>query len=558
MFSGGCNYPGPATTGTGGYRNNDLNGVARGYSGENGSDGSGVPVGQELTEWNFNSRMDKSSSANRNPATAVRMSGSDMSAEGAVTDGKGQVPTKLYTYYNPNDPHADRDGYVTVELPDYSNNRQPSIQSGATASQYASHETQPGMVVAGSEVQSQLNAQSQAEDVSGQPRTLLSQQYQPDQPALPPLPGNIQPGLAQAGLAASEPMIKPAVVTGITVNGQNPVLVGYSPETSSVPAVPATTQTSWSAPSVVQGAVQTSGTDLAMPRLQDDGQNTTSQLPVVYAGTGQNTAIAARAEYSAPALQRPAVSNVEDLAASLEKLLSDNPQNVDLQMALRYAYAARGEYDKALQELKMVPIENQRDSIALARATILSSQLAANNDPMVANSALSAIRSLQDKVASKADLKISTFKICSRVDNFGQYQEVAKSYLETGNACQVLVYCELENYQYKQDEEGKYSTSLHAEITLFDASLNVLQILSEDVVDTPSYNKRKDFFLRGPFKMPQLKAGKYQIVISMEDKVAGKKALAARYNFEVKATTTGDAAEIPGATIGENTSGLQN
>ncbi|MBN2064896.1 MAG: hypothetical protein JW745_08840 [Sedimentisphaerales bacterium] len=591
MFSGGCAPVGSVNTRAGGYRDGELNGVGN-YSGENASVGPQISDDyQEMKEWNFNSRMNKRSSANRNPAGETLLSDEQVLAQ--VQEREAPRKTKTYQYYNPSDPRADQDGFVSIELPDDARpvaKQQKDYHNAEFASddQFADNDQQfsgyssasksnsgyDNRQLALNDVESRYRPESQQRQMEYQPVT-QGQQYRPDQPALPPLPAGINPmgqpeslngGYAQP--ADGQPLIKAARVTGITVNGQLPAntvnqtmtpVVQQPNMQSTGGAVNSWQQTPATQPSLssnqgyyaTQSQPSTNG--YALPRLDSNPANT----PVFYAGgnttpqatinnqlasmpvnnvqvTPDTKVIRARAEY-APALQAQAgITNVDELAVNLERLLRNDPDNVDLQMALRYAYAARGEHDRALQELDMIPIEKQRDSIALARATILSSQLTSSNDPMVANSALSAIRSLQDKIANKADLKISTFKVCSRVDNFGQYQEIAKNYLEAGNACEVLIYCELENYQYLQDDEGKYSTSLHAEITLFDSSLNVLQQVSDDVVDTPSYNKRKDFFLRGPFKIPQLKAGKYQIVISMEDKVAGKRALAARYNFEVK------------------------
>lgn len=591
MFSGGCAPVGSVNTRAGGYRDGELNGVGN-YSGENGLVGPQISDDyQEMKEWNFNSRMNKRSSANRNPAGDALSSQGQSVAQ--VQERETPRKTKTYQYYNPSDPRADQDGFVSIELPDdarpvarqqedYHNSGLARDVATVDNDQHFSGYTSPSGGNTGydnnqlalNDVEARYRPESQQQQMEYQP-VAQGRQYRPDQLALPPLPAGVQPVVqpntindSYAQPVVSQPLIKAARVTGITVNGQVPA-DGASPTmtqglqqpnmyaaagaVNSWPQAQATQPTLTNNQGYYGSLSQSSTNGYALPRLDSNPANT----PVFYAGgnsapaatinsqlasmpvnnvqvTPDTKVIQARAEY-APALQPQAgISNVDELAVNLERLLRKDPDNVDLQMALRYAYAARGEHDRALQELDMIPIEKQRDSIALARATILSSQLTSSNDPMVANSALSAIRSLQDKVANKADLKISTFKVCSRVDNFGQYQEIAKNYLEAGNACEVLIYCELENYQYMQDDEGKYSTSLHAEITLFDSSLNVLQQVSDDVVDTPSYNKRKDFFLRGPFKIPQLKTGKYQIVISMEDKVAGKRALAARYNFEVK------------------------
>lgn len=554
VFSGGCTPSGSSNNGLDRYET--AGGMSRDYPGENAPGSDQLPGGyDDLSEWNFNSRMDRSSSANKNsiarntnpvlagndgyPAQGVELSPSQVNA-GAETG------VRTYKYHNPADPKADKDGFVTFTVPDDSSfNVEPEVQTpqannlNNTNTQSNFGQVQPGY----------YNTTTNNLPANSYYSTGTNSQIQP---------------VVQQNTYQQQPVIQPGRITGITVNGVNDT-GSYSPIQSSVPQGNVPGYQAQNSFTVSQGSPGQAVAQkpvafeagYALPRInttgdqQSSGAAINSPVPVRYnsnnnqvksnpsivgdvynpgnSAINNNNAIPAISQYN-----NQQVSSVDDLTTSLEKLLSKNPNNLDLQMALRYAYAARGDYDRALQELSVIPIDSQRQSIALARATILSSKLETTNDPMTANSALSAIKILQDKVADKADLKISTFKICSKVDNFGQYQEIAPGSLESGNACEVLVYCELENYQYELNDEGKYFTSLHAEISLFDSSLNVLAQISEDVVDTPSFNKRKDFFLRGPFKLPQLRPGKYQIVISMEDKVAGKRALAARYPFEVK------------------------
>ena len=586
VFSGGCT---PVSSGNAGYDNFNAD-TQRQLDQNSGENYSNQPISQksyeEMNEWNFNSRMGNRSSANKN-SIAPNVMAADSSQNSRQYPNQNQNNSasglKTYQYYNPSDPKADKDGFVSITVNESDSNSQAQALSTPNPAGYNNNNNNTNAVQyqmpANGNVPQNNMAMTSYQQPNFQNTSSNSQarQYDGSAPALPQYPAynsgnnnnndlyNNQNNVA----AQNRQIIQPGKITGITVDSYDKTQ-NYSALRSAIPDAPANyqEQNQWQNNQVNN----TNGSQYALPRISgiNQQQNTNqsnpaptftiqykqtpptpaipqqnipaatqsqSVIPVEAVSTNDRKTTPALATYdSRSALEVGRVNTVGDLAETLEQLLKKNPQNLDLQMSLRYAYAARGEHDRALQELNIIPIEYQQKSIALARATILSSQLETTNDPMVANSALSAIKKLEEKVADKADLKISTFKICSRVDNFGQYQELMPSALENGQASEVIVYCELENYQYEMNEEGKYFTSLHAEISLFDSSLNVLQQINEDVVDTPSYNKRKDFFLRGPLKVPPLKPGKYQIVISMEDKIAGKRALAARYHFEVKDT----------------------
>jgi len=233
---------------------------------------------------------------------------------------------------------------------------------------------------------------------------------------------------------------------------------------------------------------------------------------------------------------QPRVVSIEGTISDLEQLLMKKPENIQTQMALRLLYQAMGDQDKAMQSLEFLPVDNQVETMNLVQAMLLSTQARQKKDNfLLANRALDALGELSDEVSSSADLMISCMKICSdRAEGFGQYNVLPAEKLSTGKPQRVWVYCELQNFRNHVNAEGKFFARLRADITLYDASLTPLAKLSDDVEDTPSFSKRRDFFLRGPLDVPSLAPGKYEIVVSMEDKVAGRRAIPVRYAFEVK------------------------
>jgi len=153
-----------------------------------------------------------------------------------------------------------------------------------------------------------------------------------------------------------------------------------------------------------------------------------------------------------------------------------------------------------------------------------------------ANRMLELLDYARDKVAPRADFVISCMKICDKVSSFGNYQEIKPAKLQSGKSQKVYVYCELENFESKLNAQGQYISDIDIKITLFDSHLNTKCQKAVPVDDTPSYSRRRDFFLIGDLTIPMLSPGKYWLRVEVEDKIAGKRAKQKEIVFEVKAT----------------------
>ncbi|MCK4627825.1 MAG: hypothetical protein KAT56_02415 [Sedimentisphaerales bacterium] len=236
--------------------------------------------------------------------------------------------------------------------------------------------------------------------------------------------------------------------------------------------------------------------------------------------------------------RRPAaVNTIEQTIADLERYVTLHPDNMQTQMALRLIYNAYGRDEKALECLPTMSMENQAQMKALTQAIILAAQTTQATDkikPDLANQALKALNKVCEKLAEKACLTISNLKICGEVTGFGNYKEIDKKELETGLPRRIYVYCELQNFKTKLNKQNMHATDLHADITLFDSAYKPQLRIDKDVPDTPVHNRRRDFYLHGWLDLPRLSPGKYEIFISIKDKIAGMTAPPQRYEFEVK------------------------
>ena len=153
-----------------------------------------------------------------------------------------------------------------------------------------------------------------------------------------------------------------------------------------------------------------------------------------------------------------------------------------------------------------------------------------------ANRMLELLDYARNKIAPRADFVISCMKICDKVSSFGNYQEIKPAKLQSGDRQNVYVYCELENFESKLNAQGQYVSDIDITITLYDSHLNSKYQKEVPVDDTPSYSRRRDFFLIGDLTIPKLSPGKYWLRVEVEDKNAGKRAKQKEIIFEVKGT----------------------
>jgi len=292
--------------------------------------------------------------------------------------------------------------------------------------------------------------------------------------------------------AGPAPVRETRPVAGPVVRDVRVTEVGVGPTRQTAPAEP-TLASPAEAPLTGGGAAD--GPTIGLP---------TPQQPL--GGTRQtNLLVPAVAEQPA----NPAgATDAAEAANALERFAAEHPDDPRAALALCYFYLARGQPEKARQVL---PSQTEQ-----------------------ANRTLENLRLVAEQVADRAELLVSTVKICSKVDGFARYEEAPPAELTTGKPQRAFVYCELENFKCRQDAQGKYLADLHADITLYDDKYAAVASLSADVPDVPSVRPRRDFFLRGLLNLPTLGPGRYQLTVQVEDKIAGKLSRPQHLFFEVK------------------------
>jgi phenylpropionate dioxygenase-like ring-hydroxylating dioxygenase large terminal subunit len=115
--------------------------------------------------------------------------------------------------------------------------------------------------------------------------------------------------------------------------------------------------------------------------------------------------------------------------------------------------------------------------------------------------------------------------ICKSVAQFGAYDEFEKASFPAGKETPTIVYCEVENFQSRQADPGRWETKLSYEAALYnnqgaDRSVAVWSKKPTNVVDE-CRNRRRDFFLADRFAVPaNLPVGQYVLKVTVIDQLA--------------------------------------
>jgi hypothetical protein len=132
---------------------------------------------------------------------------------------------------------------------------------------------------------------------------------------------------------------------------------------------------------------------------------------------------------------------------------------------------------------------------------------------------------LSDRVHAQSSLNVPTLAICKSVTQFGAFDEFEKASFPAGKETPTIVYCEIENFQSRQADPGRWETKLSYEAALYnsqsvDRSAPLWSKKPTTVVDE-CRNRRRDFFLADRFAVPaNLPVGQYVLKVTVIDELA--------------------------------------
>ena len=141
------------------------------------------------------------------------------------------------------------------------------------------------------------------------------------------------------------------------------------------------------------------------------------------------------------------------------------------------------------------------------------------------------LRQAAERLGEIGGLAVKNLHFCTEVKGYGSFVSFSQDEFRPGQ--EVLLYCEVENFQSKLNEKG-YHTALKARYQVFDASGNRVAEKDLGLKEEHCQNRRRDFFVPYFLWMPkQVSAGKYQLKLTLEDVHAGQTAEAS-IEFGVK------------------------
>lgn len=129
-------------------------------------------------------------------------------------------------------------------------------------------------------------------------------------------------------------------------------------------------------------------------------------------------------------------------------------------------------------------------------------------------------------LASEGQLRVPEFRLCSRITNFGLFDEISTYKFPAMRPTPLLTYVEIEGFKSVPGGDGKYITRVRHELELFSESDGELVYSwpaapAEDVCG----KVRRDFFLPRQIQLPSnLTVGRYRLKVRVVDEQSQQQA----------------------------------
>ncbi len=337
----------------------------------------------------------------------------------------------------------------------------------------------------------------------------------------PPYPGTAAP-----------PVVKPAGSTPVPptqpVDSGAPLPEALSQKTSQFAqsVEPASTPPAKPAPSIVRWA---------QPHQPKAAANTPAVAPPPSTPNPRVTAIAGSAEANAmsdvPAIV-PESSDFPDRAQAhagdsldqqIAQRMRDNPRDVVAQLDSQLLAMLEDQSSPQLMTLSALPPEDREMVAALIDGLTNFRTVVRQDNNMLLSGKIRPLLDMADRLRQQADLSVPTLALCRKVDGFGRYDPIDPPRFRAGQENPVIVYCEVENFASKLDDQKMWETQLTQEVTLFtDTGMLVWKDKTRDISDS-CRNRRHDFFMYDLVRLPaNLSIGRYILKVTCVDRTASR------------------------------------
>lgn len=242
--------------------------------------------------------------------------------------------------------------------------------------------------------------------------------------------------------------------------------------------------------------------------------------PVPSVAPVEPTAPKAEPNRAASAAPVPKVRDIDATIAELQKGVAERPNDVAALFRLRMLYLAEGLDDKATAPV--AGLEPETGDVFADMTRTLVAVRDATRDPLNrSTAAIDQTRQLAQRLRRQAPVSIDRLALVSRVNSYGDYDEVSPAEFPAGQGARLILYAEVSNFRSEKGEGDRYRTLLGETVEVFDAKgQSVFKQVHDKIPDT-CRRVRNDFFLALELALPEtLAPGTYAVKATVEDKLS--------------------------------------
>jgi hypothetical protein len=201
----------------------------------------------------------------------------------------------------------------------------------------------------------------------------------------------------------------------------------------------------------------------------------------------------------------------------------DNPADMSAQLDNQLLAVLRDDSAPQLSSISGLPSEDRELLSALVDGLINFRTGIRQDNNMLLSKKIRPLLDMADRLRAEAELSVSTVALCTRVDGFGKYEMIDPPNFPAGRDNPAIVYCEIENFDSKLNDQRQWETKLTQDVTIFtETGMLVWKDKSRDVSDV-CRNRRHDFFMYDLIKLPaDLSIGRYIVKVTIVDRNANR------------------------------------
>jgi len=130
---------------------------------------------------------------------------------------------------------------------------------------------------------------------------------------------------------------------------------------------------------------------------------------------------------------------------------------------------------------------------------------------------------MTERLRARSDLNLTAGVLCKEVRGFGLYTPIDPARFDAGQAHNVIVYCEVDNFSSQLNDKSLWETRLEQELVLYTETGLAVWNDKKTVFTDSSRNRRRDFFVNKIITLPdKLTIGRYVLKITMTDQNANR------------------------------------